>query len=399
MYALTAVVRKSRRADRPGCIVVRIRDKEGAERMFSTGIVSTDEELRTSNRDAVLKWIKSLYDVVEQFHDGSEVYSIDDIAAAFRNKSPEEIAAVEIADFRVRRDVASVGKPFNAWINYVKSDKERYFDGKRLIIQSLTSYITYLLEEDASLYREGTVNSYKSTRNVLAEFLCTWPDGKDVIDGSFIMAFRRWLSDDRNLTNSTVSFYLSTLRAILNRAREGGFIDMPGGRWFTGLIENNPGDETTGKSKALDKGELNSMAKADVSDDPLMEFSRDLFMFSFYCRGMELIDILSLRRGNICGDMIVFNKRLAGREQVIKLEPAARRLIAKYDDHRDGVLFSAIRNFTSSNEYNTFRRIIAPKLAELGKQLGIRTPLIFSAARTTWLEMARESDLASLMLE
>lgn len=398
MYAISAMVRKSRKSDRPGYIVMRVRDKTGAERLFATGIPSTDVELTTIHRDTVFKWIKSIYDVIERFQDTGNDFSLNDIAEAFRKKSHEEINLGDISNIRIRRDVASIGKPFKTWIEFVKSGNERTFDGRKLTVQSLPDYISRLLDTNRALIRYGTVSNYKSTRNALAEFICTWPTNKTDIDENFISLFREWLVEAKKLTGSTVSFYLRTLRAILNRAKESRFIEMSGDL-FMGMIEKSCNDDSDTKNRALDKDELNSIVKVDLSLDPLMELSRNLFIFSFYCRGMELFDILNLRRGNIHGDLIVFKKRLSGRKQLIKLEPKARQIIAKYDKNSSDIIFSAIKNFTTSTEYNTYRRIIAPKLAELGKILGIKTPLTFSIARTTWLEMTKVSNLASLMLD
>jgi len=398
MYTITPSLRKSRKLDEPGYILIRVRGKDLNERHFATGISSTAEDMTTVHRDTVLRWIKAIYDVIERLQYSGKDFSIDDIAEDFRKIKPEEIEAEDISNFKVSRDVASIGRLFKKMVVTAKSDEDAGFDGKNLTIRSLTSYIGHLLNTDASLVRYGTVANYKSTSRALNEFILARLSYGDAIDKEFIHSFNKWLIETKKVSASTASFYLRMLRAVLNKAKYSGLIEMPD-NWFKGLVNSHNAEYDFSKQATLSKPEINMIATIRIEDDPLMELSRDMFMFSFYCRGMELFDIFNLTPENIHGDLIVYNKRITGKQQIIKIEPPASRILSKYLTNAGDYIFSAIKNYSKSREYNTLRRIIMPKLTVLGKILEIKIPLTFSVARNTWTALANESNLSSMMLK
>lgn len=394
MYALRARIRKSRKTDKPGTIILSI--KEGnAERLFSTCIQSSKEELVTTHRDTVLRGLKCLYNIIEEFDMGEKPYNIDDIADKFRKQLELGIEDIDVSDFKVNRKLATVGRPFSQWANPYKNGKEDNFDLKALDVQNIISFITNLLAEDTSK-RSGTLNNYKSIRRALSEFIMTLPKDRSNVDYAFVMDFQNWLRT-QNISATTVSFYLKMVRSVFNKAKNKGLLDMSD-NWFTGMVEYYKPNEKKNTENALSKLDIKRIAQLVIEDDPLMELSRDLFMFSFYSRGMELFDILHLTRKNINQDCLVYNKRLTGKIQVVVIDPQARKIIRKYMNDSDEYVFSEIKKYSQSIEYNTLRRIIIPKLVEMGKILGISTPIMFSTARNTWMSLMKASTPSLLLL-
>lgn len=396
MYAIKATLRKSRKEGKPGYIVFKVRDRNGTERMVASGIPSTEPELTSIHKDYALRGLKCLYDIIVRLHNSGKLHNIDDVVAAFRERLSDGFGNVNINDFVVDRSIASIGSPFNKMIESRRMTGETYSDGDMLTVANLTGFITSLIDSADSSVRTGTVSTYKSLRSTLSEFIDTLPDKQVAIDSRFIEDFHKWLKS-QNLSDTTVSFYMRMLRTILNKAKEKGIISMPD-NWFAGMIKRYAVDEDKNRRNSLSKDEINKIADVTFATGSLMEISRDLFMFSFYTRGMELFDILNLTKDNIHGDVIIYNKRLSGKQQIVKIEPHAQRIIDKYLPESDGYIFSAITKYSKSREYNTLRRIITPKLAELGKRLGITTPVMFSTARNTWNELTKGSNLASMML-
>lgn len=402
MYSINVVLRKSRKPDKPGYIGIRLRDKFGSERFFSTGIISTEEEIATVHKDALLKRIIMLCGIIECLSEKRIEYTIDDVAELFRNKNAEDFENVDIAYFKVNRKLVSTGKLLNKIIEPKGQNGNINLNFCILTIRNLTKYISRLLENDKEFNRKSTLCNYRSTRNTLIEFIGTLPPTRTSIDSEFIRDFQQWLSSTQKLAGSTVSFYLRVLRAILKKAQKDGLIRIDNS-WFTGLIKQYHREDSDDKKTALDKEQINAIAKIIIDEDPLMDLSRDLFMFSFYSRGMELRDILNLKKGNIRGDSIVYNKRLTGLQKVIKLDSQALRIIQKYVEKPIGyessdTIFSTINNYTKSTEYSTYRHMVAQKLTELGKCLNIKFTLKFSMARNTWLFLTQESNLSSMLL-
>lgn len=395
MYALRARIRKSRKADKPGTIVLCIREG-GTERLFTTGIQSTEEEMITTHREFVLRGLKCLYDIIEGFNANGKLYNIDDIADKFRKRLESGIEDIDISNFKVNRHLAFIGKPFNKWIVSINAGGKGYFDGEKLSVQNLASFIPYMMETNDSLKRNGTITNNKSTGRTLSEFIATLPNNRKAIDRSFVSDFSNWLKG-QNLSSSTVSFYLRMFKSVLNKAKEMGVLRMTD-NWFAGMIERYEPNDRKNRENALSRADMRQIANIVIKGDSFMELSRDLFMFSFYCRGVELFDILNLTPKNVQGDYIIYKRRLTGKQQVVAIDPQAKKIINKYIGNSNGYIFSAITRYSKSREYNTLKRIIIPKLLELCKLLGIKKPITFSVARNTWSALANENRPSSLLM-
>ncbi|MCM1138921.1 MAG: site-specific integrase, partial [Muribaculum sp.] len=298
--------------------------------------------------------MKCLYGVILRLEESGNTYNIDDIVRAFRTDFESGIMDSDITDFWIDKSLASVGKPFKEWLDSARTDKERYYDGNKLTVYNLPGYVESLLRSSVLSSRTGTVNNYRSTKSALSMYISVLMGSQsNDINAKFIDGFYSWLKGQK-ISESTISFYMRMLRAILNRAKEQGIIDMSE-NWFSGRITASGPNEDTAKHKALTKDEINLIANLDIEPNTLMDLSRDLFMFSFYCRGMELFDILNLTADNLQGNLLVYRKRLTGKEQIIKIDPQAQRIIDKYQSSANGYLFSTITNYSKSREYNTLR--------------------------------------------
>lgn len=395
MYAIKASIRKSRKVGEPGYIFFRVRDKEGAERMFATGVKTTEAEFTTTHKDYILRGLKCLYDIIERLYGSGKPFGLDNIASDFRSKLDNGFGDIDLSNLRTRRDVASIGKPFNKWLSPVASYGETYFDGTNLTIRNLPGYISEIMDGGIENTRASTWNNYKSTRNILQEFIATLSDNQVGIDREFVANFSDWLKG-RGLADSTVSFYLRVLRTILYKARKEGRLEMSDD-WFIGLITHSDNSDDPEKA-VLTKDDLNRIANVNLHKEPQLDLARDIFLFSFYCRGIELSDILLLKPEDIKGDRLVYNKRKSGKQQSVKLSSQAVQLLNKHFNEGDEYFFQDVQNFTSSRVYHTLRKVITHGLIALSEKLGLNQPLTFSMARNTWLQLYDETNVTSMLL-
>ena len=82
--------------------------------------------------------------------------------------------------------------------------------------------------------------------------------------------------------------------------------------------------------RALSKEEIALIASADLRRYPQLEAARDLFMFSFYCRGMSFVDVIHLKHDGIVRDTIFYTRSKTGQRLQIGLLPAMKEIIEKY---------------------------------------------------------------------
>lgn len=89
---------------------------------------------------------------------------------------------------------------------------------------------------------------------------------------------------------NTISFYMKRLRAVYNNAVEDGYVENknPFKKVFTS-------SEKTVK-RAIQLKFVRKLKDLDLSYSPSKSFARDMFLFSFYTRGMAFVDMAYLQK-------------------------------------------------------------------------------------------------------
>ena len=137
--------------------------------------------------------------------------------------------------------------------------------------------------------------------------------------------------------------------------------------------------------------------RLDLSSDKTLDFARDMFMFGFYAKGMELIDIAMLRKGNLNGNTLTYNRRQKGKERKIELGEKAMSIVEKYRSDDNDYLFPIIqRKWTYS--YSTVRNEFADSLNKIGKKLQLPVKLTFSMNIYSWESIIKNINLAEVLV-
>ena len=71
--------------------------------------------------------------------------------------------------------------------------------------------------------------------------------------------------------------------------------------------------------RALSKEEIALIASVNLRRHPRLEQARDLFMFSFYCRGMSFVDVIHLRNDWVVKDTIFYARSKTGQRLQVGL--------------------------------------------------------------------------------
>lgn len=82
--------------------------------------------------------------------------------------------------------------------------------------------------------------------------------------------------------------------------------------------------------RALPLEIIKQLKNLDLSLNPRMELARDMFLFSFYTRGMSFIDMAQLTLGNLQGGVLTYRRQKTSQQLHIKWEPAMQEIVAKY---------------------------------------------------------------------
>ncbi|MBR5176818.1 MAG: site-specific integrase [Bacteroidales bacterium] len=246
----------------------------------------------------------------------------------------------------------------------------------------------YLRNRVATLEAEGrysTASNYRSAGNSLTKYLEKRPVRLDEIDRNLVERYNAALYC-RGISRNTVSFYNRVLRAICNRAGSEGFqvAEHPFSGVYTGVSAT--------PKRALPKKVLQRIVAFDAEADRELSLTRDLFLFSFYARGMSFVDMAFLRARNLSGAILTYRRRKTGQALTLRLESCMMSILEKYADLCFGDYLLPI--IESEDPVTAHRQYVYRlhrhnlRLKELGQCCGAEYPLNSYAARHSWATLA-----------
>lgn len=256
---------------------------------------------------------------------------------------------------------------------------------RRIITENtLFKFMEEVISQLFTIGKLRTAETYTQTFRSFSHFR----NGEDIllelIDSDLMQRYQAWLKNNGNKPN-TISFYMRILRAVYNRAIEKGLVEdrHPFRHVFTGM-------ERTIK-RALSTSALRRLRDLDLSEEPKLDFARDIFMLSFYFRGMSLIDLAHLTKRNICNNVLVYRRCKTGQQLYIRMEYPMQRLLDKWPNTENQLyLLPIITDLRRSRQQYIYAlHSINLKLKILAKRIHT-TDFSLYAARHSWATLARE---------
>lgn len=240
------------------------------------------------------------------------------------------------------------------------------------------------------LYATGRLKTAQSHRVALRSF-SAFREGKDIdfsaITSHLIKQYEHYLKA-KSLSNNTISFYMRLLRAVYNRAVGEGLTmqNYPFKGVYVGV------DKTI--KRAVSSKIISRLKRLDLSEKKDLELSRDLFMFSFYARGMAFVDIAHLTQSQMQNGYIVYSRHKTGQELRIKVEPCLMEIISHYSEKTPYLLpiLSRYKN------YETALRLHNSRLKQISKMMGLEKPLTSYVSRHSWASIAKKRGIATQII-
>ena len=236
--------------------------------------------------------------------------------------------------------------------------------------------------QEMSKYR--TAETYRSTLRSFMRFRKDQDIKLNCIDTDIISKYEAYLQNN-GLTKNSSSFYLRILRAVYNRAVDRQLTSdrQPFKRVYTGI------DKTTKRAFPLDV--IKRIKNLDLSTHPTLEFARDIYLFSFYTRGMSFIDIAHLKKTNVTNGVLLYRRHKTGQKFRILWEGCMQEIIDKYNNPKSEYLLPIIKktNCDTRTQYQNALVLTNRRLKLIGKILGINHPLTTYTARHSWANAAR----------
>ena len=179
------------------------------------------------------------------------------------------------------------------------------------------------------------------------------------------------------------------LRAVYNRAVEKNLTanQNPFKHVYTGI------DKTV--KRALPLKTIRQIKNLDLSLLPSLEFVRDMFLFSFYTRGMSFIDMAYLKKKDLSNGILSYRRRKTGQQLFIRWEKCMQEIVEKYDNPQSEYLLPIIKpmNGNERTQYQNAMCMINRKLKTIGNMVGVQLPLTMYTARHSWASIAKNKNV------
>ena len=211
----------------------------------------------------------------------------------------------------------------------------------------------------------------------------------DDMDEDLIMEYEAWLKTNGASMN-TISFYMRILRATYNRAVEKGLTVQkhPFRHVYTGM------DKTV--KRAISLKDIRRIKELDLTGKPHWELARDMFLFSFYTRGMSFIDMAYLKKSNLKNGILSYRRHKTGQQLHIRWESCMEETVKKYAAGCSGDYLLPILKLPSKklrSQYKSTLFRINKYLKEIARLCGIAAPLTMYVSRHSWASIAKSKNI------
>ena len=249
----------------------------------------------------------------------------------------------------------------------------------------LFPFMEHLIISLKELGKVRTSETYASALNSFKRFR----KGKDLllddVDTDVMMAYEAYLLHSGISINSS-SFYMRNLRAVYNRAVEKELTvqRFPFRHVYTGV------DKT--RKRAVPLQVIRQIKEMDLSRKPALDLARDMFLFSFYTRGMSFVDMAYLRKKDLNGSVLSYRRRKTGQQLFVKWEKCMQEIVDKYDTSQSVYLLPVIKPFSKMDERKQYIYVahnINRSLKIIGNRLGLPVQLTMYVSRHAWASIAR----------
>ena len=259
---------------------------------------------------------------------------------------------------------------------------------KQKTTRTLFTFMQSIIEQKKLMGHIRTAETYKATLRSFSAFL----NGKDIaltkINSDIMQLYEVHLYN-RGLLRNTTSFYMRILRAVYNRAVEKDLTinRNPFKHVYTGI------DKTI--KRAIPLKAIKQIKNLDLSLQSSLDFVRDMFLFSFYTRGMSFIDMAYLKKKDLSNGILSYRRRKTGQQLFIRWEKCMQEIVEKYENPLSEYLLPIIKpmNGDERKQYQNAMYLINRKLKEIGKIVEIKLPLTMYVARHSWASVAKNKNV------
>lgn len=258
-------------------------------------------------------------------------------------------------------------------------------------VRTVFPFLEEQIEKKKYMRRVGTATAYANAYKRFREFRDDKDLPFDTLTPDLMEHYEAWLIG-RGLKQNTIRFYLRTLNTLLYRAVSDGITSD------RHLFRHVKLSYVKTSKRAINEKELRSIERLPLSFGSSLAFARDIFMFSFYMRGMPFVDIAYLKKSDLKRGILTYRRRKTNQHLEIEWEPEQQNIVNRYAHltRNSPYMFPIIcrEDGTERLQYKRMQERVNRNLKRIGKMIGLKIPFTTYVARHTWACIARNMDFS-----
>lgn len=254
---------------------------------------------------------------------------------------------------------------------------------------TITDFFTKQIQKLKNDNRRGTARNYNKTLKSLKAFMKNTDSTFNIVTEQFVESYNTFLIQ-RGVVRNTISFYMRIFRSVYNKAVTQKIVEQtfPFKNVYTGV------DKT--RKRAVTETVISQLLSIDLKKSKALQFARDLFIFSFYTRGMAFVDIVFLKKSNIQNGYITYVRHKTHFELTIKIETKLQNIINRYEKKDSPYVFPILNTEDGNKAYSQYEIALNyynRQLKRLSNFLEPNINLSSYTPRHTWATTARNKNV------
>ena len=276
-------------------------------------------------------------------------------------------------------------------------------ENKRFELKTVCQFYQELIEQCKSNDKCGNRLIYKGSYNSLKVFTKNQLDIPfSAIDVSWLNKYEKWLRSKGN-KETTMSLMFRTLRSAYNKAIKAKCArksDYPFDEYKINKFD------TKTQKRAIAKTEVLKFTKEvdNIGKRQYVQLSKDIFIFSYLCGGINFTDIANLTKANITNGRIHYIRQKTGKLIKLGISEEAMQIIKKYESESKGYLFPILNaniHKTPLQKQNRIHKMLGKinkNLKLIAAQLNVDANMTTYVARHSFASVLKKSGVSIALI-
>ena len=276
-------------------------------------------------------------------------------------------------------------------------------ENKRFELKTVCQFYQELIEQCKNNNKCGNRLIYKGSYNSLKVFTKNQLDIPfSAIDISWLNKYEKWLRSKGN-NETSMSLMFRTLRSAYNKAIKAKCArksDYPFDEYKINKFD------TKTQKRAIAKTEVLKFTKEvdNIGKRQYVQLSKDIFIFSYLCGGINFTDIANLTKVNITNGRIHYIRQKTGKLIKLGISEEAMQIIKKYESESKGYLFPILNaniHKTPLQKQNRIHKMLGKinkNLKLIAAQLNVDANMTTYVARHSFASVLKKSGVSIALI-